>query len=693
MIPAAPARLFPAFLVAVACTLVVALSILPPSSTRIQAWPWAGFAAVGWLMPITIALYRLAFSRAHSRLGGFLDAGVALLACGATASALASPLRGAVLPHLLPFLGACAFPYSLLPALQISTIGRTCRVSGGMLAFILLVSLLLWLEPWAGFIGLGSRNAQPFGHANITGSVAVLAATWFALGAARETGRARLLFAFGAVLAIVTALSSESRGAVIALAAAGGTAAAIVLIQRGRLLTFIAIAALLATSTIASNARLRDLVVHGRWSAAARESNDQRTAMLLGGFRLGAERPLLGWGAGSVPHVFPRVRADLPGTADNVLQLHNTPVQLWATLGTAGLLAGLLIAAGLASRLRVVSWTHDRIALASGLVGTATVLLFDHPFATPLFAVLAAAHLAAWASSTRNPDSGFPHSNLPARTPGLWPRASALLLSLLLIPTLLATARDLRARSAHSAALDYASDNNPSGYAEALRRAIRISPGDPFYAHQLAAHLATGHPFPTGIATDSAAAIPLLQSTLSTNPDLEYAHYNLGWLLLDRDPAAAADHFLNAARLAPQRGAVYWGLGLARIRLEDTRGAARAFATEWLLNPSFAWSPFWYEPPLDALRPRIRALASEAMRVHGVDPWRSASAPAAYGPAYRRLRTGYGVLMGHPEGPPPVDINIQHRLLLPEHVTRELSSVPAFSGRELLDFLNTPDSP
>lgn len=672
-------RVFPALVVASACALLLGLSVFPPSTTRLQVWPWAGFAAAGWLLPIACALYRLARNRPHARFGGLLDAGLGLLAVVATASALTSPLRGVVLPHLLPVLGMCALPFALLPALQPSTATRTWRISGLMIGTVLITSLLLWLEPWSGLVNLGSRNAQPFGHANITGSVAVLAATWLAAGAVRETGRIRMLFILGAILGVAIAASSESRGAVLALAAGGTCAAAIILLQRGRFLIFVALSVILLGGAVASNARLRDFVLKGSWSETTRESNDQRTAMVVGGLRLGAERPLLGWGAGAVPHVFPRVRGSLPGTADNVVQLHNTPVQLWATLGCAGLLASVLIIAAIVRRMRSTPWTPERIALASGLIASVTVLLFDHPFATPVFAVLAAAHLAAWASQ--------PNTTTIVRLPGL----IALGGGLLLLPALKGSVRDLASRSAFAEALNQASADNRAGYVSSLRRATTIAPDDPYYTHLLAAHLVTGHPFADAQSTSQSEAIALLEHTLVANPDLEYAHYNLGWLLLDSDPSASAAHFVRSAQLAPQRGAVYLGLGLARIRIKDTNGAVRAFAAEWLLDPAFAWSPIWIQPPLDTLRPRIHALATATLSARQMKaPWADLDSPVTMGAPYRRLRTGYGVLMGHPEGMPPVDFNIQAKVILPAKL---LPLVPAFGwirGQVLLDLLNPP---
>lgn len=676
-------RPVPVILAIVSCALLVLLSVFPPSSTRLLIWPWAGFASAGWLLPIGLALHRFARGLPRARFGGLIDIGFAFLVLAAIGSAFTSPLSGVVGPHLLPFLGACALPFALLPLFGSTERERAHRILGGVLAVILGASLLLWLQPWIRLALPASRNAEPFGHANITGSVAVLAATWMVACFVRETARApRVLCALGAALALLTAISSGSRGAILALVAGGATAGAIVLIRRGRFLLFIVLAVVLAATAIATNARLRELVVQGRWSPAARESNDQRIAMIVGGLRLGAERPLLGWGAGSVPHVFPRVRAELPGTADNFLQLHNTPVQLWATLGSAGLLAALLIAAGLVRRLRTVSWTPERIALTAGLASAATVLLFDHPFATPVFAVLAAAHLAAWA----HPPASPPLAPVPRFATGIGVA--------LLIPVLVLGFRDLAARQAYSRALDRAVINDRPGYETALRRSVRLAPADPYYAHLLAAHLATGHPFPGAQSASPETAAALLAETLTRNPDLEYARYNLGWLLLAADPETAAVHFREAARLAPQRGAVYLGLGLARIRLNDTDGAVRALAAEWLLNPSIAWSPAWRQAPLDALTPRVRALATEAALARGRDPWteQNLSVPAAIGAPYRRLRTGYGVLMGQPEGVPPVDLNIQTRVVLPTELRPHVPAFGWLDGGTLLHFLDS-DSP
>lgn len=670
MTPATP-RPPPVLPAVLACTLVLGLSVLPPSTSRILVWPWAGFAAAGWLLALGTVFYRIAAGRPHARFGGLIDAGFAVLALAAVVSAFASPISGAILPQVLPLLGICALPYLLLPWLHPASADTTRRfhlLSTGLCLLILITSLLLWLNPWNGFSDWSSRNAQPFGHSNTTGSFAVIAATWLTFSALTLAGRVRWVALAAAGLSIATALSSQSRGAVLALAVAATVFAAIHLLGRRRYLTFAVLGLLIFAGTLAASSRLRELVVHQRWNTNDQESNRQRTAMILGGIALGDERPLLGWGAGAVPHVFPRVRAALPGTADNFLHLHNTPAQLWATLGATGLLGGLLLAVGIVGRLRSAPWTPARTTLAAGLAGAATVLLFDHPFSAPAFALLTAAHLAAWATPA------------PARAtrPARLASGFGLIAVLAIVPW---SIRDLAARAAYSASLDDTSRGNA-----ALARAMSLTPADPYYAHQYASFLFIH-------SSDPAAAIAPLRTSLAANPDLEYAHYNLGWLLLDSAPAEAAAHFRAASRLAPQRGGVYFGLGLARLGAGDPPSAVRAFATECLHDPAFFWSPAWRAPALAALRPVVLALLTEATlpanadttRLH--EAWSLASPPLADGPRYRRIRTGYGVLLGHPDGPAPVDANIQIGTDLPPALAGLVPPKGWLPGPFLLGFL------
>jgi tetratricopeptide (TPR) repeat protein len=201
------------------------------------------------------------------------------------------------------------------------------------------------------------------------------------------------------------------------------------------------------------------------------------------------------------------------------------------------------------------------------------------------------------------------------------------------------------------------------------------------------------------LARDPAQAEPaaaLLRASLALNPDQEIAHFNLGWLLLVRDPAAAEKHFLAAAQLVPDKGGVYLGLGLARLNQHRPADAVRAFALEGLNDPAFLTSPWWREPAVAAQRgaaraefARLAALAA-ALVPAGSGPARQLARVAALAPtlgevpagperSFFRARTGYPVLMRNLDLPTPVDL----------YPVRE-SAAPAPAGRPAKGWLPSP---
>ena len=642
----------------IALALLLALSLPALSATRMHAWPWAGLAAAFWAFPLLVAATRFALGRPNARLGGPLDAAFAALALAGLVATAFSPLRAAITPHLLPFLGTLALPYALLP---LSRSPRFAAWSAAFLWPVLFVIGARWLLSLPSLAGPYPRNAEPFGHANITGSVCVLAVGWFAhLAASADRASARAIHSAGALLAAALVFTTLGRGAVLALAVGVVVASGVFLLRRGRPVLFGLLALLAVGTAVLSNARLREAALTGRWNTNENESNVQRIAMIQGGFALGAARPLSGWGPGAVPHTFPRVRAELPGQPDNYLQLHNTPAQLAATLGLPGLLAATLLGLALLLRLR----EQHAPALAGTLAAGATLLLFDHSFAVPAYAVLAALPIAALAPT-----------GLPVRKP--WSLTIPVALGLVLAALAFPIGRDLAARSAWSSALDAVDRNDPAAYTDRLTRALRLVPADPYYADQLASHLATGHPFTDLAAPDPAAAIAVLRAALTHNPELESARYNLAWLLREADPAEASKQFSAAARLAPARAGVYLGLAVSRIRLFDTEAALSALAAESLLDPEFAWSPFWSDPALTELRAPALRRAADFLDENGLAPdfaarLRNPGETHNIASAYRRIRTGQGVLFGHPAGAPPADVPLFLRPALPAELRATL---------------------
>lgn len=589
---------------------LAAVTLAHPSASRMLTWPWAAGLAALWLLPVVFLLGTLAAARVWRLPPPLLTTGALGLALTSVVAAVASPFASASLPRIWPTVAGVAVFFLLHHALADPVAGpgharllaRLAAAFGGMLAFVALLgwSHGRWPLPW------GNRNTVPFGHSTYTAAAMVLALPWLLREAADNRGLRRgLLLALGGASLVVLA-GTSSRGGVLGLCVAAGLAAAGLAAfapwSRARKLALGAALLGLAALAVATNPRLRDLVLHQRWSEGATESNVQREAMLRAGVLLGAERPALGWGPGSVPLAYPRVRARLDGGVENIAQLHNTPLQLWATTGTAGLAALALLAAGAG----LAAWRARRslltLAAVASLGGGAAVALTDHALDLPFFVAFLAANAALLSSA------GLRTNREVAPSPRHRRLAVAGVAVVVALP-LPATLRELRAGHAFDRALTALAAGHGDEARAALEAASALAPHDPFFdqhqAHLLvqARHQSTDPAARTALTRQ---AVALLERSLRPGVHEEYAHFNLGWLLLDlSDPAAAARHFTAAARLVPDKGGVYFGLGLALLEQERLRDAVRAFALEAINDPRSLTSPAWEIPALSIHLPAV----------------------------------------------------------------------------------------
>ncbi len=602
------------------------LTLAESSATRMFATPWNGMlVAVGALPPLGLLLRLWVSSGTMKRptLPWLLAAGLAGL--GPTLSALASPYRApSLLSAGLPLSAICLFLLVHDWLLTDETkrraqLGRWLAFGAGLVA---LVSALYWVRDVADRLAAGrtvaslfdTRNPHPLGHSNYTAGLMLLGLPWLAGVAWRERGWVRTAAAGGGLLSLLNLFTCGSRGGLIGLAALGVVGVALARPGWRRVLLISAAALLGAVLLAVANPRVRALLRPDDPALAPNASSVQRSAMLRAGLLLGTDRPLLGWGPGTTPLAYPRYRHALAGGAENVLQLHNTPLHLWAETGTVGLLgAGLLAALAALNRRRAP-------VAAATLAGYGVFALTDFQLDVPVFAA-AAAVLAALLAK--------PASGNVSRSLRVFLGASVVATAGLVV--------GLGER-----------DPTPALNVEALRLAR-----DP---------------------VQHARAVALFNESLALNPDQEIAHFNLGWLQLVPEPAKAEAHFRAAARLVPDKGGVYFGLGLARLNQGDRTGAALAFALECVNEPLFLASPWWTVPEIGALRPeatdQFMLLLDRAYReVNSIVSWpeKQARLLQALGPrlghvspgpetSYRRTRLGYPVLMRNADLAPAVDL-------------------------------------
>lgn len=638
---------------AIFVVLLVALTLPHPSTTRIHTWPWALLAALCWLIPPIGAIAAFARGDPARWPDRLVPAGLLLLVASAVLSALLSPFPAASLPRIWPTVAGTALVYVLhqwlaRPGPAADRSAMVGQVIAGVAAAVVAFSLLGWsLQHWP--VPWVARNGVPFGHSIYTAGFVVIALPWIVWAAWQSRAAQRFGWSVAVAAALTVLASTSSRGGVLVIGAVAAVAAGVILLRaRWSLRRKAALAAAVigvAAVIGLANPRLRGLLQEGSWSDAAHESNVQRQAMLAAGMKLGGERPWLGWGPGTVPLAYPSVRARLDGGVDNVLQLHNTPVQLWATLGLAGVAAGFLLAAGVVHaavvRLRAGTAVPEVLAALASLGGYALFTLTDHQFDVPLINAVAAANLAL---VTAVPISGV------AAGPSRRARMSLVIgLASGLMVFSLPLLRELQARQVYESGLVAWEHGRTPEFIAALDRAAALVPADPFYLHQAAAACLRAREAERDRAKRAelgAAAEQRLEASLRTGAHLEFAHFNLGWLNLELGrPAAAANHFVAVAKLVPDKGGVYFGLGLARQGAGDADGAIRAFALEWVNDPLSMSSPAWEVPPLAALRHVVRA---ETLRLYSrlADELPAAAAAASWARWWLGEPVAMGALVG-----------------------------------------------
>jgi len=611
-----------------------AVTVVYPAATRMYAWPWTIAYAAALICPVLVLILRafagdrpLALPARAWTVTGLVAAGTVLVA------ALLSPYRATSLLWSAPLLAAGAHFFAVFDWLHANPDAaprrRRLALAGltGVLAGVTALGLAVW------FFGridggitaaLAGRNDRPLGHSNYTAGLALLLIPCAAAFAFGRPGLVRVTGALATVLGLAALFSSGSRGGVLGLTAIALAALALARLPRRTRWLIGGAGAAAVLAFMAANPRTRAMFEPPPADAAPNISNVQRSAMLTAGIHMGLDRPILGWGPGTTPLAYPRYRARLPGGAENVLQLHSWPAQVWAELGGAGALVAVT-ALGLG-----VLAARREPAAAVALAGYGVFTLFDWQLDVPVFA-LGVATLGA----------------------------------------LLAPPSAGRSRGGRAVA----------GFALGCFAVVvalgRRDPAPGLNAEALSA-VATRTP------ASEAWAVARLRASLALNPDQEIAHFNLGWLLVTTESATAERHFLAAAHLVPDKGGVYFGLGLARLNQGKPGPAAQALALEILNDPRFLYSPWWSVPAIAAVRgDAVVRAAADLRRLQPLLPagsWpaiqlpRVAAALANAGPpgggeerAYQRERTGYPVLMRNLDLPTPVDV----------FVVREYVSAPA----------------
>ena len=649
--PSVPGSKLATVLAVIGLAALALVTLVDRGATRMYAWPWSCLRDVPGIAAVLILILRASRPVEGLRLPATLwvMAGVAGALC-LVASALASPYRDQSLLWAATPLSGIAVFFVVADWVQAQRATRVQSLERGLAvaaAIVAVESLGLWAKDILAHapdeLSVATiaqmRNPHPLGHSNYTAGLCLLLLPWPFVASRAATGVRRLAWSLAGVALIALLFTSGSRGGLLGAAAGSLAALWFYRLPWKRLLAYGALAAAAAGVLAVANPRIRALGLRGDPASAPDESRVQREAMMTVGGFMGHDRPLLGWGPGATPLAYPRYRARAVGGVEDALQLHSTPVQLWAEEGAMGLaVAAIAVALTLAGGRR-------EPAAAAALSAYAVFSLTDWQGDVPVVAVGCGILLALLAA------------------PGKAGRTQAFLLAGL--ATALAATLGLWGKA----------DEAPMLNARALSAAA--TPGR------------------------EAEALGLFSQSLALNPDQEIAHFNLGWLLVTADPGQAEQHFRAAARLVPDKGGVYFGLALSALNRGAGSLAVRGLALECLNDPAFLTSPWWRVPEIARLRPQVLARlgsleerleltlpagrwpAAEVPYLIVLTGWFTGEASAAsvaalattpsrrqfflghpaapdldHGPvvSYHRERTAYPVLVRNLDLPPPRDV-------------------------------------
>ncbi|MBD2326303.1 O-antigen ligase family protein [Alkalinema sp. FACHB-956] len=338
-----------------------------------------------------------------------------------------------------------------------------------------------------------------------------------------------------------------------------------------------------------------------------------RLITLVTGWKMGLSRPITGQGLGSVPLLYQQYRPDWAGQeAEWAFQLHSTPAQLWAELGLPGLGLGVATIGLLGFQ-----WWRDRdrhspliYCLFASLFAYALQSLSDYQLDNLCISGMIVVILSVIISSCRNGSSELfaedqenefsdVRSQGRSRISTIIPIGAISALLLVIVSLWPIYQGWLLSSQGFNALQQVETSKIPEEkqaffdrFVQSLTDATKVAPWEPYYAYQLAWNLGD-----VGLKTSNPQlleqAIGTFRNANQMTASQEFGHTNLGWLLLNREPKAAAQEFAQAAKLLPAKRGVLYGLGLSLLYDNQLDRAIEAIALEVIRDPNFMASPLW----------------------------------------------------------------------------------------------------
>ncbi len=300
--------------------------------------------------------------------------------------------------------------YGLLVFLVTQTLRRSSQVRplAGVLAaygaVVAVFALLQGIAPngkiyWVRVPHLGGRIYGPYvNHNHYAGLMELLIPISLVIALSRLAGdKARIAAGVAAAIMVGTVFLSGSRGGMLSIFGELAVVAFILLRQKRNLRMAVAAGAfmvvLISLLFWLGGKELGHTM--GSISTEAREeiSGGIRLSIAKDGIRMFAHRPVIGWGFGTFPTVYPQFRSFYTNFFVN--EAHNDYVQLLAEVGVLGFgtMLWFLVQVFLHARRKLSNWTTDTsgaaaLACTLGIVGILLHSLVDFNLQIPANAAL-----------------------------------------------------------------------------------------------------------------------------------------------------------------------------------------------------------------------------------------------------------------------------------------------------------------
>lgn len=635
----------------------VIFTLLPDSSTQMVLWPWVLIWQAGLLCFVLVAVLNLWQTRQpFFLLGNNLDWAIAL--CFIT---LCLSATFATFPHQALWYSLIAFACLIMIYVGNNYLQATKNLDGlltlqGCLSVALIVeSLLLWtaqvllprlseldqlskigINLTYDFSDIEARNAFPLGHQNYVAGYLMIALPLLTSLAITQSGIRRKIWLVGIALGLVDLYTTSSRGGFLGLFVLIVVGILIMLVRsRGQRLAVIVGGAstigAIATLIIFNN-RLQN-VLNSLLSGKGGGDLFYRIIAAAAGWKIGLAHWLFGAAPGAAMLFYQQYRpAWAAREAEMMFQLHSTPVQLWAELGSAGAVTVFVATLGLLVLLIRLhfsaTWLGDRdqqivtYGLFGGLLAYGTLALTDYQldvFAISGSLIIITACIAY---------IGQLHINYPKQLImiGNYPRLRQWLAGTTTVFVCAAIAWlapvDVAWQSSSIGfnfldrmKLDLqtgnvvAAENNLQRFQQQLEQAHRLASWEPYYPYQLGWNLAD-----LGLRTTEPqqaqklqqAGLVWLQKANKISPYQEFGYNAAAWVsLVQQRPQAAEVFFRRALALVPAKRSLFFGLGVSLLRQGKMDAGLRAISLECLNDPIFLTTPLWSNPEWQKLKPQV----------------------------------------------------------------------------------------